>query len=109
MIKLYQIHSNPAHPLHIQITLKYLILILIIPIALALIFELLSGVYDSSKIIATMVSSRWLRLQFFLSITAETGFIRRRKNFWSIVTIAHVFPYFTTISIPIGNTIIKTV
>jgi len=49
--------------------------ILIIVIALALIFDFLNGLHDSSNIVATMISSRAFRPQTALGVTAVAHFL----------------------------------
>jgi inorganic phosphate transporter, PiT family len=48
---------------------------LIIVIALALVFDFLNGVHDSSNIVATMISSRAFRPQTALALTAFSHFL----------------------------------
>jgi PiT family inorganic phosphate transporter len=48
---------------------------LIIVIALALIFDFLNGIHDSSNIVATMISSRAFRPQTALTLTALSHFL----------------------------------
>jgi PiT family inorganic phosphate transporter len=48
---------------------------LIFIIALALLFDFLNGIHDSSNIVATMISSRALRPQFALILTAISHFM----------------------------------
>jgi PiT family inorganic phosphate transporter len=51
--------------------------LLIILIVMALIFDFLNGVHDSSNIVATMISSRALRPQTALAMTAVESFVVR--------------------------------
>ena len=48
---------------------------LIIVIALALLFDFLNGIHDSSNIVATMISSRAFRPQMALTMTAIAEFL----------------------------------
>src|SRR3990172_9459043 len=48
---------------------------LILVIALALLFDFLNGVHDSSNIVATMISSRAFRPATALGITAVANFL----------------------------------
>ncbi len=47
---------------------------LIILIGLALVFDFLNGVHDSSNIVATMISSRAIRPRVALAMTAAAEF-----------------------------------
>ena len=48
---------------------------LIVVIALALLFDFLNGIHDSSNIVATMISSRAFRPQTALTMTALSHFL----------------------------------
>jgi len=49
-------------------------IILIVIIVLALVFDFLNGVHDSSNIVATMISSRAIRPRLALAMTAVAEF-----------------------------------